>query len=536
MSDPSPEDSHATNPRRGFAWAEPARALWILVAALTIARLVWLIFFSDVTLIEDEAHYWEWSRRLGWSYATKGPGVAWVIAASTALFGNVEWAVRAPAVLASAVSTLAVGAIARRVFDDGRVGFFAGVVWQCLPGVGLVGVLMTIDGPYLACWALACWAWLRATRGGARWAWPACGLALAAGFLFKYTILLLLVGFAIDLLLTRKDRRPALGGALVALAFAAAGLVPVLVWNARHDWVTVHHLLGHLGLGADAGDPGASWSYSPLWTLEFLGLQLAAAGPAIVLMLAGLIGLRRARRTPTSLLALSLPVFVFYLLVTIMTRVEGNWTLAGFVTLCPLAGWMVVSARDRNVVWLRVVWGATALVGVLTLVALPIAPLVARGPVVGPYIPMTRMTGMRAHARAVQSLIDDVHERTGRAPFVVTGHYGRASQLAFYLPGQPTVYCATSQLGGSSRQYDHWPRTNLSNPDTLARLAGRPAIILVGGSEAQRQILRDAFESLEDVGRLDAEPKKGRTALVGLGFRGFAHQRPVADDDGRADP
>ena len=39
----------------------------------------------------DEAQYWEWSQQLDWSYYSKGPLVAWLIAASTGLFGHGEW-------------------------------------------------------------------------------------------------------------------------------------------------------------------------------------------------------------------------------------------------------------------------------------------------------------------------------------------------------------------------------------------------------------------------------------------------------------
>lgn len=288
----------------------------------------------------------------------------------------------------------------------------------------LASVLMTIDGPYLACWAVAAWSWAAATRDDKRWAWPVCGLALAAGFLFKFTILLLLAGLALDWLRPRPGGRPRFTGVLVMVLVAALGLAPVLIWNAGHDWVTVRHLLAHLGFGADAGGGGHAWSYSPMWTLEFFGLQLAAAGPLIVLMIAGMVGLRRVGGVPRPLIAAALPVFLFYLLVTAFTRVEGNWTLGGFVTLCPIAGWMVVSARERAVTWLRLVWGASALVGLIALAALPLAPIVAKGPIIGPKVPLNRITGLRADAEQVQELIEHVRERDGGDPFVITGHYG----------------------------------------------------------------------------------------------------------------
>ncbi len=519
-----------------FTWAARPSSLWLLVLGLLAFRLVWLVFFSELTLAEDEAHYWEWSRRPGWSYATKGPGVAWAIWLSTSLFGHSEWAVRLPAVLASAISTLAIADLARRAFGDRRVGFFAGAVWQCLPAVGITSVLMTIDGPYLACWAVACWAWFRASRERWRPGWVIAGLALALGFLFKYTIVLLVIGLAIDLLRrSGRERRP-LGGGVLALAVACLGLVPVLIWNAQHDWVTLHHLLGHLGVrgGEGVSETSGGWSYDPKWTLEFIVLQTAVTGPALALMIAGIVGTRRSRELPGFMLCAAAPVFVFYLLVTLLTPAEGNWAMGGFVTLCPLAGWMVVSARQRRVTWLRLVWGASAVTGVLALLISPGASLAARTPWLGEKIPVHRMMGMREHAQAAWELGERLREETGRETFFVTGHYGRASQLAFYLPGRPTVYCAATAIGGSSRQYDHWAETDLSRADVNARLLGRPAVILTGGGERLQRAWASAFGSIEDIGPLPGEPKANRTTLIGLDCVGFARPGVARDNAGAA--
>jgi len=51
-------------------------ALLILVSIL---RLLYVIH-TPFDLSPDEAHYWEWSRRPGLSYYSKGPLVAWIIA------------------------------------------------------------------------------------------------------------------------------------------------------------------------------------------------------------------------------------------------------------------------------------------------------------------------------------------------------------------------------------------------------------------------------------------------------------------------
>lgn len=44
---------------------------------------LWFITSGHFNLAPDEAHYWAWSRRLDWSYYSKGPMVAYLIALST---------------------------------------------------------------------------------------------------------------------------------------------------------------------------------------------------------------------------------------------------------------------------------------------------------------------------------------------------------------------------------------------------------------------------------------------------------------------
>ena len=67
------------------------RAIWFFVLALTVIRLSML---ATKDLEFDEAHYWMWSERLAPAYFSKGPGVAFTIRASTALFGSNEFGVR----------------------------------------------------------------------------------------------------------------------------------------------------------------------------------------------------------------------------------------------------------------------------------------------------------------------------------------------------------------------------------------------------------------------------------------------------------
>ncbi|GJM19806.1 MAG: dolichyl-phosphate-mannose--protein mannosyltransferase [Phycisphaeraceae bacterium] len=504
---------------------------------LTAARLVWLVWFSDYTLIEDEAHYWEWSRRLDWSYYSKGPGVAWAIAASTAFFGHVEWAVRLPAVLAGAVGSLAVALLTREVVREHTrahpaqhaAPFVAALLYQCVPAIGVTGVLMTIDGPFLACWALAAWGAARALLHDRPRAWAICGGALAIGFLFKYTIVLLVPGIIAAVLARAAWRRRARAQARwIALGslLALLGLVPVIVWNAQHDWSTVRHLLGHLGAPGGDVSPDTGEPWTPLRSLaqvgEYLGLFIAMGGPVLVL---GVIAWFERRRLGAGLVfatACSLPIALVYLGVSVFAEVEGNWAIATVVVLVAPSAWLVIDGVSRRDVPVRCLWGAALFTGLVVALALPILPTLSRVGRMGARIPVHRMTGMHEHAAAAQAELDALRAQTGHEPFVIAAHYGRASQLAFYLPGHPTVYCSSAYIGGRRTQYDVWPETDLADPDTIAHLHGRPALIL-GGQSWQWAA---AFDPLYDLGPLAGEPKANRTAFVGYDYADIRDYAP----------
>src|SRR5437868_15290096 len=81
-------------------------AAWTLVgvAAITAPRLLWLAL-QPADLFPDEAQYWVWSQQLALGYYSKPPLVAWLIASTTGLFGDSEFAVRLSAPLLHAGAT-----------------------------------------------------------------------------------------------------------------------------------------------------------------------------------------------------------------------------------------------------------------------------------------------------------------------------------------------------------------------------------------------------------------------------------------------
>src|SRR5436309_8342843 len=144
------------------AWA--CRTLALLLVLLSAGlHLAYLACDCPLDLAPDEAHYWDWSRRLDWSYYSKGPLVAYLIRASCAVAGG--WsraltgtdmlAVRLPAVLCGGLLLLSLYLLALRVCHSERTAVAVVAATLTLPIITAGSCLMTIDAPFTCCWGWA---------------------------------------------------------------------------------------------------------------------------------------------------------------------------------------------------------------------------------------------------------------------------------------------------------------------------------------------------------------------------------------------
>src|SRR5262249_53899231 len=171
------------------------RAVWLFIVALTAIRFS-LLATTDLSF--DEAHYWMWSQRLAPAYFSKGPGVAFAIRASTAIFGATEFGVRFWSPLLGAGTSLILYYFTRRLFG-GAVGFWAVVALNVTPIFAIGNLVMTIDPLSIFFWAASMftlWLGLERTPNGS-WYWPITGLLVGLGFLSKYTNALALVSIVL---------------------------------------------------------------------------------------------------------------------------------------------------------------------------------------------------------------------------------------------------------------------------------------------------------------------------------------------------
>ncbi len=504
------------------------KAVWLFVLALTAIRLTLL---GTIDLEFDEAHYWMWSERLAPAYFSKGPGVAFVIRAGTAIFGNSEFGVRFWSPILGAGTSLLIYYFTRRLFNP-AAGFWAIVALNAIPLFHIGNLLMTIDPLSIFFWTAAMFSfWLALERSpNFSWFWPLTGLLVGIGFLCKYTNALELVSVILVLALVprlrREFKRP---GLYLLLAVFAVCTLPPIIWNQQHTWATVTHLRSR-------GNLNHSFGLHLRELAGFLAMHFAVFSPVLFFGIAwGVIANRRRAYHQFKVLFLmwfGLPVFLFYCVVSINKQAAPNWDVLAFVSLGILAAayWQErmkpdeVSGKKRS----HPVFTAAVLIGlVLSLLTLNTDIWRTVGLPMFRRDPADRMRGWNSMSGAVEQVRNDLESRIGQPLFLIADERDRASEVAFYLrdkrpegPWHPPVYIVESQ--DILNQFSFWPRYDefVDAPAKPAPLGGdvfteeggvnpfegRSALYLQSGKSDQLpHNITAAFQSTEKVAIIEVK-------------------------------
>lgn len=383
--------STAAAPISDEAWY--LRAAILAGLALTLARLVWLAA-EPTDLYPDEAQYWLWSRSLDWGYFSKPPLIAWIIRATTSLFGETGFGIRFAAPLCHFLTSLAVYGTGRRLVDA-RTGCWSAVTFVTLPAVWVSAFLISTDVPLLLCWAVGLYAFIRA-REETGWGWWAVvGIAGGLGLLAKYAMAYWLLSALLYLAVFRDERRH-LPRFLAAAALAFLVYAPNLAWNLANGLVSYRHTEANAQLGGSLVHPGRF--------AEFAASQFGVFGPilfgALIVLLCA--APRRLAEPPFRLLGFfALPTLAMMLVVSFLSRAHPNWAAPTYVPATVLVvAWLLRAGREKLLaasLALHLAAGAVLMIG-------PQAAHAAGIRLPAQLDPWNRLRGWAALGRAVSEL------------------------------------------------------------------------------------------------------------------------------------
>lgn len=426
----------------------------LFIGGVTVARA---IYAGSFLLTPDETNYWQWSRYLAWAYHDQTPMIAWAIRLFTLLCGQTELAVRLPSIISMAVASVYLVLMANHWFSE-RVAWQTALLSQSVFIFNVGALLATADGLQGAAWAAAAYHTALGYENHARRHWAAGGLWFGFGMLSKYSMVLFLP-FVFIFGLTFPTGRKRLAtfrpyaGCLLGLVMFA----PVIAWNAANHWNSFRHV-AYLS-GANEGF-ALHWKY----LVEFLGSQVGLLTPMVFgVICAAWISVIRHWRTERNwinkfLLFTSLPMVAGFAVLSLHTRVYGNWPCAGYLTACVLAAalWSKPGGqnhdkhrRNRSSRTWRWTLASAYFLTLLILVHvqhpfLPIPPTQDRT-----FNELQGWDRLGVKVAEVRRSMPRPDEN-----FIFGLRYQVASELAFYVPGQPFTVCINRW--NRPNVYDYW--------------------------------------------------------------------------------
>ncbi|MFL6818209.1 MAG: glycosyltransferase family 39 protein [Bradyrhizobium sp.] len=396
-----------------------------------------LVYASSIDLRTDEAYYWTWSRESVLSFLDHPPMIGWFIRFGTALFGDTNLGVRFAGIGAMLVTQLLLADIVRLVTRDVRAVVLAVLMPEAALYYGLLMAKVAPDTALIPFAVAMIWALVRLEISGEpRW-WLAAGVFAGLALLSKLTALMLLPAVAAFMLVPKWRRRWLFSpypwaAALIALAL----FMPVLIWNAGHDWASFRFQFVR----------AAAVNELSLRTFgDFIGLQLGQVGfilLPVVLFGVTLMAWRGYRRGDAVAILLSTSVIVpfsYFLLKSLTLRVGDTWPMfiwpAGFaatainITMLPSEGF---SARmvSSTVSWAKGAIGSGIVFVVLVFLYYVASPF----NFIGRIDPIGAEAGYSAIVERARAEL----QKTG-ATWIATTDYRTYSMLRWFFNAQVPV-------------------------------------------------------------------------------------------------
>ena len=425
----------------------------ITIVALVVLRLA-AAAWTPLTF--DEAYYWMWSKHLAGGYYDHPPGVAIVIWLGTLIAGDTEFGVRLVSILLALPMSWAVYRSAAILFGGQRVAATAAIMLNVTLMAAVGTMIVTPDAPLLVAASFVLLALAKVLESGRGVWWLAVGAAVGAALLSKYTALFFGPAILIWLIAVPKLRRWLISpwlylGGLVALAM----FLPVIRWNADHQWVSFIKQLGRARIE----------DFRPSFIAELAPTQIAFATPLVWIL--GAMGLYALlRRKPGALPARVLINVMFWTIVlyfawhSLHARVEANWFGPVYPAFA-IAAAVAAHLTQWQPRWQRLVdfclrWAAPSGIVIFALLVLQ-----ANTGVLSGYRRDATVRSVGVGWRDLAGEIEAVRVRVG-ATCVLVPDYGTTGWLAFYLPKGTCVLQPTQRI--------RW--VNMPEPDP-ALLAGK---------------------------------------------------------------
>lgn len=421
------------------------RNFWLFLIAVTVARL---FIAQALGPAPQESYYWNYSKHLDLSYFDHPPMTAYLIYLFTSVFGDNAFGIHFSAIFISVILTISLFYFVSMLFDE-KIAFWAVVVASTTFIFALGALIITPDAPLLLFWLLMMISLYQSVKSGKNLWWILTGIFLGAAFISKYTAMFAAIG-ALLYLVVLKQRRMYLKTAGPLLAFVTTLIVslPVIIWNYQHHWASFSF--------QSERRAAELVSLRTDYFFGFIGSQIGVLGiflmPLFIWAIIKAIGKVKNEPRLALFFWFCIPTLVLFVMISHLTYVKMNWLAPAYFSGLPLALYFYFNSTKRSLK----TYGVFALT--FSVIVTTVIHILALLPGFG----LGRADTINGY-KELSAKVDEIKkglESQGQL-FICGYEYKTASQLRFYLKGQPET-CSNNIVGKKGLAYDYW-----SDPDTL---------------------------------------------------------------------
>ncbi|MCX7910184.1 MAG: glycosyltransferase family 39 protein [Endomicrobia bacterium] len=303
--------------------------LFIKFLFLTSLFRIFLVGLFGLT--DDEAHYWQYSQHIDFSFYDHPPLVGYLIYVFTHLLGNNLYGVRFSAIICFLVSSIYFYKLTKEIFDE-KVAFYTYLLFSFVPVVFVGSIIMLPDAPLGVFWMMYIFYFYKfMITNNTIFLYLS---AIAGGFalLSKYNAIFLFVSSFI-IFIIKKELRNYIFKKDFYYSYILSLLIfsPVIFWNIAHNFASFTYQLSRANFSTK------TFNFKIFG--ENLLFQSIYISPVVFLTIIFCVIYFLVRKEDFRykfLIYFCLPGVIFFNLVGLKSRILPHWPSIFYISCLPL--------------------------------------------------------------------------------------------------------------------------------------------------------------------------------------------------------
>jgi len=453
------------------------KKIFLFILSISAIRLLIVPLFH---LVPQEAYYWLYIQEPALGYFDHPPMCSYTIGIFTWLFGNHEFGVRFGMVLYSIGTMMITYFFTLDLFQKRNIARLAVYLLNGTIFFNITSLIATPDTPLLFFWSLTLYFLYKAVfveKKRFSYYWIFTGLSAGFALQSKYTAGFILFSSLIFFLFSKRFRFYLFTPyPYISAFFAFVVFSPVIYWNYSNGWASF------LFQSADRASGMVKLNLNYFFQLFFS--QLYELGPLLfVVFSSGVIYLfkdfyLKLKERMTFLFVFSIPVIIFFIVISFTSLVKMNWLQPAYITLIiAVSYYFQKKISDKLYVFLKNI-SIILIVLNLFMIIVPVVPI-KKG---------DTWNGWGELSHNVDSLYHEM--KVDNDVFIFGNRYKVAAEIAFYTNLEEFVY-AQNIYGMPALQFDF-----RKSPEFLI---GQDGIFVFSDFEKMKEfhLLEIVFDNIE---------------------------------------